>query len=59
MIEIFDALIRTKVLESLALRRFGGCCENTDAMNFTALSVIMHMKSCVAKAAKGMFKALS
>ena len=59
MIESFDALTLTKVLESLTLRRFGRCSEIIDAMNFTALSVIMHMKSCIAKVDKGMFKALS
>ena len=57
MIHSFDALILTKVLKGLTLRRFGECFEYSDAMSFTALSVIMHMKSCIAKAAKSVFKA--
>ena len=59
MIDSFDALILTKVLEGLTLRRFGECFECSDAMSFTALLVIMHMKSCIAKAAKSVFKASS
>ena len=59
MIESFDALISTKVLEGLALRRFGECSESIDATSFTALSVVTHMNSCIARAVKGMFKALS
>ena len=59
MLKSLDALTLTKVLESLTLCRCGGCSEIIDAMNFTALSVILHMKSCIAKVDKGMFKALS